>query len=60
MEWLKNDGGPTYKIEGFYLWSVGTWDVMNVHPYSENERGAFGDRDIQSNVLQLNGQVNGL
>jgi hypothetical protein len=40
--WLQSSGGPTFYIKGLYQWSVGTWDVMAVHPITENARGGAG------------------
>jgi len=39
LQWLKQGGGPTYKVSGLYLWSVGTWDVLAVHPITQNDKG---------------------
>ncbi|KAF8065916.1 RBM39 [Scenedesmus sp. PABB004] len=53
-DWLRAGGGPAWRVAGLYVWSVGTWDVMAVHPVSENARGGFGDGDIQRQLLDLN------
>ena len=54
ISWLKQGGGPVFTISGLYQWSVGTFDILQVHPISTNSLGSFGDRDIQDKVKYLN------
>eukprot|EP00798_Chlamydomonas_sp_ICE-L_P013213 gene13213-19048_t len=54
LEWLKDDGGPTYKLAGCYIWNLASWDVLAVHPESTNEEGSYLNTRVAQMVIQHN------
>eukprot|EP00878_Enallax_costatus_P021261 GHUV01022503.1.p1 GENE.GHUV01022503.1~~GHUV01022503.1.p1 ORF type:complete len:402 (+),score=62.90 GHUV01022503.1:1266-2471(+) len=50
-QWAAQGGGPQYRVDGLFIWSVGTWDVQAVHPLSTNKAGTYGD-DVISNYIK--------
>jgi hypothetical protein len=53
-KWAYQGGGPLYRIDAIYLWSVGSFDVHGVHPVSTSSQGTFADKWIQTNIKALN------
>jgi len=58
-DWAAQGGGPTYRIDGIYIWSVGTWDVQGVHPSSNSWAGSFADDVICNDLRANNAAANG-
>lgn len=51
-QWAAVGGGPQYRIDGVFVWNVGTWDVHGVHPGSTNNAGTYGDPVIINYIRQ--------
>jgi hypothetical protein len=43
--WLKNGGGPDFRVSEAYAWSLVSWDVMGIHPASFDSNGVNGYKD---------------
>lgn len=37
---------PQVKVNGAFMWSVGSFDAAAVHPISTSAEGSFGDAEI--------------
>lgn len=59
-KWAQKGGGPNYRVDGIYVWSVGTWDVHGVHPVSSSAQGSFASEKIMQEIRVLNAIVNGI
>ena len=46
MEFLKAGGGPRYRVDAAFVWSVGSWDVAAIHPISTSPEGTYADREV--------------
>lgn len=63
-EWFKalttflyGGGGPRYKVDAAFIWSVGTWDVAAIHPISTSEQGTYADWEIVKWMRWLTSKV---
>ena len=54
---LYNGGGPRYKVNAAFIWSVGTWDVAAIHPISTSEEGTYADWEIVKWMRWLSSKV---
>ncbi|KAI8466530.1 MAG: hypothetical protein J3K34DRAFT_433433 [Monoraphidium minutum] len=57
-KFAQNGGGPQYRVDGIFLWSVGTWDVHGVHPVSSSDQGSFKDGVIAGYIREANKAAN--
>jgi hypothetical protein len=55
--WGAQGGGPIYRVDGIYLWNVGTWDIHGVHPSAYNSQGSFGDSVIRQTIKAGNARA---
>lgn len=55
--WGAQGGGPLYRVDGIYLWNVGTWDIHGVHPSAYNSQGSFGDPTIRQTIKAGNARA---
>jgi hypothetical protein len=55
--WASSGGGPQYRIDGIFMWSVGTWDVLGVAPGSAGG-GSFADPVIADYIRKGNAIAN--
>jgi hypothetical protein len=46
MQFLQAGGGPRWKVNAAFIWSVGTWDVAAIHPISTSSEGTYADWEI--------------
>ena len=56
--WASKGGGPMYRIDGVYGWSVGTWDALGVHPSANSWAGTYADDQIRTTIRGTNAKVN--
>ncbi len=56
--WLRNRGGPTYRVDGLYMWNAGSWDALGVHYATANSQGSWADAKVQATVKAHNAAVN--
>lgn len=56
-EFLYGGGGPRYKVDAAFIWSVGTWDVAAIHPISTSEQGTYADWEIVKWMRWLTSKV---
>lgn len=56
--WASQGGGPIYRIDGVYGWSVGTWDALGVHPSANSWAGTYADDEIRTTIRGANAKVN--
>lgn len=70
LQLLAAGRGPRYKLDGAYLWSVGSWDVQGIHTASAEwntsvEQGdwpvthGYGDAEVIRAIRAHNARVNG-
>lgn len=57
ITWLRGGGSPKWKINGAFIWSVGSWDVAGVHPISTSEQGSYEDMHIIKEMKTLSSNV---
>uniref|UniRef100_A0A383VY54 Glycoside hydrolase family 42 N-terminal domain-containing protein n=1 Tax=Tetradesmus obliquus TaxID=3088 RepID=A0A383VY54_TETOB len=55
VDLLARGKGQQYKLDGVYVWSVGSFDVFGVHPVSSSSEGTFADPAIISMIKKVNG-----
>lgn len=58
IQWAQAGGGPQYQIDGIYTWSVGSFDVNDVHPATSNDKGSYSDPVIAAAIKKSNEAVN--
>ncbi|KAI8462886.1 MAG: hypothetical protein J3K34DRAFT_462714 [Monoraphidium minutum] len=46
MTFLYGGGGPRYKVDAAFIWSVGTFDVAAIHPISTSTEGTYADWEV--------------
>lgn len=56
--WLMTGGGPTYRVDGLYLWALASWDVQAIHYASRSALGSYRDDKITALIKQHNTYVN--
>lgn len=59
-KYVQTGGGPTYRVDGVFLWSVGSWDVHGAHPSSYSSQGSFKDDVIIGYIKEANAVAAGL
>lgn len=59
VEFMRRGKGQQYRVDGAFVWSVGSFDVFGVHPVSSSSQGTSADPEIIKVINQLNMQVNG-
>jgi len=57
-DWLKKKGGPTYRVDGLYVWNAGSWDATGVHFATAGNGGSWQDGQITEMVKAHNKAVN--
>ncbi|GBF89297.1 hypothetical protein Rsub_02174 [Raphidocelis subcapitata] len=53
-QYVKNGGGQ-YRVDDVFVWTIGSWDVLGIHPTSSSQSGSWRDDAIVSNVKSING-----
>eukprot|EP00775_Hariotina_reticulata_P003580 gene3580-3846_t len=54
LELLARKAGQ-FRVDGAFVWSVGSFDIFGVHPISTSSRGTFADKSIIEIVKRNNG-----
>ena len=54
---LYRGGGPRYRVDAAFVWSVGTWDVAAVHPISTSLEGTYADWEVVKWMRWLSAQA---
>jgi hypothetical protein len=57
MTFLYGGGGPRYKVDGAFIWSVGTFDVAAIHPISTSPEGTYADWEVVKWMRWLSSKV---
>jgi hypothetical protein len=57
LTWLKQQGGPNYRITSLFQWNAGSWDFQGVRADSKGHKNAAAD--LVRLVLDHNNHVNG-
>lgn len=56
--WLATGTGPTWYIDGIFLWNLASWDVQGVHPLSySGDGGTFKDNEVVRIISNHNNLV---
>lgn len=55
VDLLQRGRGDQFKLDGIYVWSVGSFDVFGVHPVSSSSQGTFADPAIIAMAKKQNG-----
>ncbi|KAI8467535.1 MAG: hypothetical protein J3K34DRAFT_34565 [Monoraphidium minutum] len=55
LELMAKAAGQQYRLDGVFVWSVGSMDVFGVHPLSTTAAGSFEDPQITAMVTRANG-----
>ncbi|KIY96863.1 hypothetical protein MNEG_11101 [Monoraphidium neglectum] len=56
-EFLYGGGGPPYKVDAAFIWSVGSFDVAAIHPISTSDEGTYADWEIVKWMRWLSSKV---
>lgn len=46
-----------YRVDGCYLWSTGSWDVLAIYPESTSSEGSYFDPVVADIIAQHNKKV---
>jgi hypothetical protein len=62
-DYMLAGGGPQYRTDAAYMWEVGTWSVLGVHPVSApyanaGAENSYADRDIGEKIRRVNAVAN--
>jgi len=57
MAFLQAGGGPRYKVDAAFIWSVGSWDVAAIHPISTSDEGTYADWEVVKWMRWLSSKV---
>lgn len=53
--WLERKGGPTWRVDHFFIWCLDSWDVLGAHPGSGTAgEGSYADPVVQRIVVMHN------
>ena len=47
-----------YRVDGCFLWSTGSWDVLAVYPESTSSEGSYFDPVVADIIARHNKKVN--
>ena len=56
--WGAAGGGPIYKVDAIFIWNLGTFDVLGVHPKSSSSAGSYGDNYLKAIIAKNNAAAN--
>lgn len=46
-----------YRVDGCYLWSTGSWDVLAIYPESTSSEGSYFDPVVADIIAKHNKKV---
>lgn len=58
MTWLRQQGGPTFRVSAIFQWNAGSWDIQGVRHDSYNSQGSWKSDQLKTLVFNHNKYVN--